>query len=149
MMGLGPYRGREERASHTEGGGLDCRSEKSARAAYQFIQGTKRRRSPMASWTRPSAWRPGSSRSSTAGPARLQASISARPADHQRDDILAHPLRQPASWRYWSPRDGRARPLGRDEFRSVSTGFLGAANDLVPPPPDLWMRQAYNLVRRI
>ena len=152
MMGLRPYRG-EGSAPPTpeEEAWVAAAQQRQAReAAYQFIQGTKPQTlaygltdSPVGlaawivekfhGWTDPGAAEP---------PFRLDQLIT---------NVMTYWLTRsanPASWLYWSARHGGIGALGRDEFCSVPTGFLCPPNDLIPPPPDSWIRRAYNLVRR-
>jgi pimeloyl-ACP methyl ester carboxylesterase len=152
MMGLRPYRG-EGSAPITleEQAWIAAAQERLDReTAYQSIQGTKPQTlayaltdSPVGlaswivekfhGWTDPAASEP------------------PFPLDRLITNVMTYWLTRSAnsaSWLYWSARHGGARALGRDGFVSVPTGFLCPPNDLVPPPPDAWMRRAYNLVRR-
>ena len=53
-----------------------------------------------------------------------------------------------ASWLYTAARREGGMRLARNEFVGVPTGFMSTPNDLFPPPPDEWVKRAYNCVRR-
>ncbi len=53
-----------------------------------------------------------------------------------------------ASWLYTAARREGGMRLAKDEFVGVPTGFMSTANDLFPPPPNEWVKRAYNCVWR-
>lgn len=53
-----------------------------------------------------------------------------------------------STWLYTAARLEGGMGLGRGEKVVVPTGFLACPHDLFPPPPDDWVKRAYNLVHR-
>lgn len=53
-----------------------------------------------------------------------------------------------STWLYTAARTKGGMGLAANELVTTPTGFLSCPHDLFPPPPDDWVRRAYNLVHR-
>src|SRR5206468_9657656 len=69
---------------------------------------------------------------------------------HLLTNVMLHWLAGPNApmWTYRFAIDGSGRQLPPGRRVEVPTGVLLFPQDLTPPPPDRWIRRAYNLRHR-
>jgi pimeloyl-ACP methyl ester carboxylesterase len=152
MLGLRPYTGPgSEPASEEEEVWLEkARRQLRRENGYQFIQGTKPQTLAYGLTDSPvglAAW----IIEKFHGWTDSKASEPPFSMDKLLDNVMVYWLTgsaNSASWLYTAARRVGGMGLAKDEFIGVPTGFLSCPNDLFPPPPDAWVRRAYNLTHR-
>ncbi|HEV8617661.1 MAG TPA: epoxide hydrolase [Methylomirabilota bacterium] len=152
MMGLRPYMGEGSAPPSAEEAAWIARARDRLRreTGYQAIQGTKPQTLAYALTDSPvglAAW--------IAEKFHGWTDPDAPEPPFAMDQILTHVMIywltgcvSSSTWLYTAARRKGDMALAKDELVAVPTAFLACPNDLFPPPPEPWVRRAYNCVRR-